>query len=106
MADRKIQIKNAGGDNLFPKTKRELIDDFNHTHTFTGTSGSVSVTGTYSKATGISINSITPSGSVTQPSFSGTVNLGSNTTSTNGTKYLEDISVTGGGATGSTSYMH
>lgn len=138
MPNKKIQIQNSSGDNLYPVVKKATIDDFEHTHTFTGSAKAVSVTGSYSKATGVTINSITPAGQVSQPSFSGTVNLGANTTSTGGVKYLEDVSytaptatkgsytpagnvsatfkgtattslvtnVTGGGASGTTSYLH
>ena len=145
MANKKIQIKNNAGDSLFPVTKRTCIDDFAHTHSFTGTAKAVSVSGTYSKATGVTINSITPAGSITlsrsanvalstasinqitgvgtlptsesktvvtsaingaSATFTGTVSVGSNTTSTGGTKYVEDASISGGGVTPTISYMH
>ena len=145
MANKKIQIKNNADDSLFPVTKRACIDDFAHTHSFTGTAKAVSVSGTYSRATGVTINSITPTGSITlsrsanvalsttsinqitgvgslptresktvvtsaingaSATFTGTVSAGSNTTSTGGTEYLEDATITGGGVTPTISYMH
>ena len=144
MANKKIQIKNNAGDSLFPVTKRTCIDDFAHTHSFTGTAEEVSVSGTYSRATGVTINSITPAGSITlsrsanvalsttsigqitgvgtlptresktvvtsaingaSATFTGTVSAGSNTTSTGGTKYIEDASISGGGSR-TLSYLH
>lgn len=145
MADHKIQLKDKSGNNLFPVVDRRVITDFAHTHSFTGTAKAVSVSGTYSKATGVTINSITPTGSITlsrsanvalsttsigqitgvgtlptresktvvtsaingaSATFTGTVSAGSNTTSTGGTKYLEDATITGGGVTPTISYMH
>lgn len=145
MADKRIQIKNNAGDNLFPLTDvscvRGLDEKYSkdtHAHTFTGSAKAVNVTGSYSRATGINNITYTPAGQVSQPTFSGTVNLGANTTSTGGVKYLEDVSytaptaqkgnytpagnvsatftgtattslvtnVTGGGASGATSYLH
>lgn len=135
MANKKIQIKNATGDNLFPNVyatnlqdtipldkggtgattvsaartnldvySKEETDskvsgkaDANHTHAFTGTAKSVSVTGTYSRATGVSINSITPLGVVSEPTFTGTTTLTINSTSTNGVQVGTGIS--GGSAT-------
>ena len=135
MANKKIQIKNATGDNLFPNVyaanlqdtvplakggtgattvsaARTNLDvyskgetdskvngkaDSDHTHTFTGTAKAISVTGTYSKATGVTISSITPSGVVSKPTFSGTTTLTANTTSTNGVKVA--IGISGGSAT-------
>lgn len=145
MADKIIQIKNDDGDKLYPLTDVSAVEGLDgeyskdtHTHTFTGSAKAVNVTGTYSRATGINNITYTPAGQVSQPSFSGTVNLGANTTSTGGVKYLEDVSytaptatkgnytpagnvsatftgnattslvtnVTGGGASGTTSYLH
>ena len=80
MANRKIQIKNATDDNLFPVTKKQCIDDFSHTHSFTGTAEEVSVSGTYSRTTGVTINSITPTGSIT---LSRSANVALSTTSIN-----------------------
>lgn len=135
MANKKIQIKNATGDNLFPNVyatnlqdtiplakggtgattvsaartnldvySKEETDskvngkaDSDHTHTFTGTAKAISVTGTYSKTTGVTISSITPSGVVSKPTFSGTTTLTANTTSTNGVKVA--IGISGGSAT-------
>lgn len=105
MANKKIQIKNAAGDNLFPVVKKATIEDFSdsdyasadHTHTFTGTAKAINVTGTYSKVTGVTISSITPSGVVSKPTFSGTTTLTVNTTSTNGVRVATGIS--GGSAT-------
>lgn len=37
----------------------------------------------------------TPSGIISKPTFSGTISVNSNTTSTNGTKYVEDVNFTG-----------
>ena len=65
MANHKIQLKDNAGNNLFPNVKRATMDDFAHTHSFTGTAKSISVTGSYAKATGVSIGSITPTGTVT-----------------------------------------
>lgn len=59
MANKKIQIKNTAGDNLFPVTKKQCIDDFAHAHSFTG-------------------NSITPSGTIT---LSRSANVALSTTS-------------------------
>lgn len=84
MADKKIQIKNGGGDNLFPVTKLQCVDDFNSQVKFTGTQGNVSVSGMYAKATGVTINKYTPSGAVSKPTFTGTITLTTNTTSSGG----------------------
>ena len=175
MANKKIQITNKSGDNCFPVTKKVCIDDFNHTHTFTGSSTSLSTTGNYDKATSVKVNSFTPTvnvtltkskdvgvstvtiqqitgvgtlptkenktvavngvksvtasftgtkgtistesvttetpatytpeGSISQPSFSGSVNLGSNTTSTSGVKYIEDVSHVAASASGTQSVL-
>ena len=135
MANKKIQIKNATGDNLFPNVYATNLQDTiplakggtgattvsaartnldvyskgetdskvngkansDHTHTFNGTAKAISVTGTYSRATGVAINSITPSGVVSKPNFTGTTTLTANTTSANGVKIATGIS--GGNAT-------
>ena len=126
MANKKIQIKNNAGDNLFPVTKRTCIDDFAHTHSFTGNSITPSGTITVSRSANValsttSINQITGIGSLptresktvvtsaingASATFTGTVNAGANTTSTGGTKYIEDASISGGGVTPTISYMH
>ena len=126
MANRKIQIKNNAGDNLFPVTKKQCIDDFSHTHSFTGNSITPSGTITLSRNANVtlsttSIGQITGEGSLptresktvvtsaingASATFAGTVSAGSNTTSTGGTKYLEDATITGGGVTPTISYMH
>lgn len=108
MADKKIQIKNSNGDNLFPQIKAANITDnvpaskIPHTHTFTGTAKTISVSGTYAKPTGITINQYTPAGNVSQPSFSGSISLGANTTSTGGIKYVEAVSHNAASASGTT----
>ena len=126
MANKKIQIKNNAGDSLFPVTKRTCVDDFNHTHSFTGNSITPSGTITVSRSANValsttSINQIKSVGSLptresktvvtsaingASATFTGTVNAGSNTTSTGGTKYVEDASISGGGVTPTISYMH
>ncbi len=75
-----------------------------HKHAFTGTSKAVSVSGQYSKATGVSINPITPSGSIsltagTAPSLSS-----SSSSSTGAIPFISSVS--GGSATGTTKYFH
>lgn len=126
MANKKIQIKNNSGDSLFPVTKRTCINDFDHTHTFTANSITPSGTISVSRSTNValstaSIGQITGVGTLptresktvvtaaingASATFTGTVNAGSNTTSTGGTKYLEDATITGGGVTPTVSYMH
>lgn len=48
----------------------------------------------------------TPAGSVSQPSFNGSVNLGSNTVSASGVQYLEDVTISTGSLAGTTEYLH
>lgn len=113
MANRKIQLKNASGDNLFPNVKRATMDDFNHSHSFTGTAKSISVSGNYSKTTGISINSITPAGTITL-SRSASVALSTtsiNQITKNGTLPTASAinvvtGVSGGGGSRTLSYLH
>lgn len=126
MANKKIQIKNTAGDNLFPVTKKQCIDDFAHAHSFTGNSITPSGTITLSRSANValsttSIGQITGVGSLptresktvvtsaingASATFTGTVDAGSNATSTGGTEYLEDATITGGGVTPTISYMH
>lgn len=126
MANKKIQIKNNSGDSLFPVTKRTCINDFDHTHIFTANSITPSGTISVSRSTNValstaSIGQITGVGTLptresktvvtsaingASATFTGTVSAGSNTTSTGGTKYLEDVTITGGGVTPTVSYMH
>ena len=126
MANKKIQIKNNSGDSLFPVTKRTCIDDFDHTHAFTANSitpsGTISVsrsanvtlstasigqiTGVWTLPTRESKTVVTAAINGASATFTGTVNVGSNTTATGGTKYLEDATITGGGVTPTVSYMH
>lgn len=126
MANKKIQIKNNSGDSLFPVTKRTCINDFDHTHTFTANSITPSGTISVSRSTNValstaSIGQITGVGTLPKresktvvtaaingasATFTGTVSAGSNTTSTGGTKYLEDATITGGVVTPTVSYMH
>ena len=113
MANKKIQIKNSAGDNLFPNVKRVNMDDFNHTHTFTGTAKNVSVTGTYVKPVSVSINNITPKGIVT---LTRSANVALSTTSiqqitgvgTLPTKAAVTVvtGVSGGGGSRTLSYLH
>lgn len=126
MANKKIQIKNNAGDNLFPVTKKQCIDDFSHTHSFTGNSITPSGTITLSRSANValsttSIGQITGVGTLptresktvvtsaingASATFTGTVSAGSNTTSTGGIKYVEDAIITTGGVTPTISYMH
>ena len=171
MADRKIQLKNTNQDRLMPVTTVEVIEGIenyaqaDHTHTFTGTQGTISVSGSYDKVTGINISNITPTGSIsltrttnvgvttstisyinsagTLPTvsnatvvtsaingatatFSGqitstaytpkgtvsggtintTISLAPNTTSTGGVKYLEEVTISSGALSTTTSYLH
>ena len=126
MANKKIQIKNNSGDSLFPVTKRTCVDDFDHTHSFTANSIRPSGTITVSRSANValsttSIGQITNVGTLptresktvvtsaingVSATFTGNVSAGSNTTSTGGTKYLEDATITGGGVTPTVSYMH
>lgn len=126
MANRKIQIKNNAGDNLFPITKKQCIDDFAHTHSFIGNNIIPSGTVTLSRSVNVALSTISIGqiiGVGTLPTresktvvtsaingasatFIGTINVDSNTTSTDGTKYLEDATITGGEVTPTISYMH
>lgn len=113
MADHKIQLKDKSGNNLFPVVDRRVITDFAHTHAFTGTQKNISVTGSYVKATGVSIGAITPAGTVTL-SRSASVSL--STASINQitgvgtlpTKAAVTVvtGVSGGGGSKTLSYLH
>lgn len=113
MADHKIQLKDKSGNNLFPVVDRRVITDFAHTHAFTGTQKNISVTGSYAKATGVSIGAITPTGTVT---LSRSANVALSTTSINQitgvgslpTKAAVTVvtGVSGGGGSRTLSYLH
>ena len=121
MANKKIQIKNSAGDNLFPLVRKATIEDFsesdyasaNHTHTFTGTAKTISVSGTYVKPTGVTINNIIPMGAITL-SRSANVSLSTTTisqiTEVGTLPTREQVSVvtgvSGGGGSRTLSYLH
>ena len=121
MANKKIQIKNSAGDNLFPLVRKATIEDFSesdyasvdHTHAFTGTAKTISVSGTYVRPTGITINNITPGGTITL-SRSANVSLSTTTisqiTDVGTLPTREQVSVvtgvSGGGGSRTLSYLH
>lgn len=91
MANKKVQLKNTANDNLYPVVRQATIEDFEHGHEFVGTEEVINSTGTYSKATEITINSITPAGQVSQPTFTGTTTLTINDTAAGGVQVVTDV---------------
>lgn len=102
MANHKIQLKNKAGDNLFPLTRKGLISDFNHTHSFTP-KGTITLSRSADTALSTTtISSITGVGSLpTRTSFT------YNTITVSGTTlYINDASayqITGVGSLPTTS---
>lgn len=65
VTNKKIQLRDSAGNNLFPNVKKATMDDFEHSHTFTGTKGTITVKGNNNLITDVTINDFTPSGSIT-----------------------------------------
>lgn len=102
MANKKVQLKNNANDNLYPVVRQATIEDFEHGHEFVGTEEVINSTGTYSKATGITINSITPTGQISQLTFTGTTTLTINDIAANGVQVVTDVANGGVNTTSAT----